>query len=190
MKKFKQSISFVIFFLLLIVIYNYLTNILIYNYKNNDQVYNESSNLESNNFIKAYVSRIIDGDTIEVIIDKEKYKIRFIGIDCPEFTSKIEYFGMESTEYTKSMLLNKEIYLEKDTSNTDKYGRLLRFIWLQIPYSYSIEEIKDKMFNAMLLKNGDAYLFTCPPDIKYSNIFKQISEDAQNNKIGLWNKIN
>lgn len=137
-------------------------------------------------FTKAHVSRIIDGDTIEVVINSKKYKVRLIGVDSPEYTSKIEYYGKESTEYTNSILINQEIYLEKDVSETDRYGRLLRYVWLDIPLDYSIDEIKLKMFNGMLINNGYASQATYPPDIKYSNEFKKLSSIARENNKGLW----
>jgi micrococcal nuclease len=142
----------------------------------------------SDKFIKAYVSRIVDGDTIEVIIDSNKYKVRFIGIDCPEYTSKIEYYGKESTEYTTSILNNTYVFLEKDVSETDKYGRLLRYVWLEVPKSNSNDEIKTKMFNAILVINGYASDVTYPPDIKYSLKFNSFAADARNSNMGLWNK--
>lgn len=147
----------------------------------------EYSNV-SNNFIKAYVSRVVDGDTIEVTIDSKKYKVRLIGVDCPEYTSKVEYYGKEATEYTSVMLSNKYVFLEKDISETDKYGRLLRYVWLEIPTLISIDEIKSKMFNALLLDDGYASTATYPPDVKYSKDFKSIAADARENNSGLWNK--
>lgn len=158
----------------------------------NEKTYNASENntspYASTNFIKAFVSRIVDGDTIEVNIDSKKYKVRFIGVNCPEYTSKIEYFGKESTEYTNNILYNRYVFLEKDVSETDKYGRLLCYVWLEIPTENTIDEIRTKMFNGLLLDNGYASAVTYPPDVKYSKEFKEIAADARNYNKGLWNK--
>lgn len=142
----------------------------------------------SNNYTKAYVSRVVDGDTIEVVIESKKYKVRLIGMNCPEYTSKIEYYGKESTEYTTSALNNKYVYLEKDVSETDKYGRLLRYVWLEIPNQVTLDEMKNKMFNAVLVINGYANQATYPPDIKYSKQFKELATEARTSNRGLWEK--
>lgn len=144
--------------------------------------------INDDSFTKAVVKRVVDGDTIIAVIDNKEYRIRLIGINCPEYTSKIEVYGKEATEYTTKMLTGKTIYLEKDVSETDKYNRLLRYVWLQVPKQFSEEEIKNKMFNAMLVLNGYAQTTTYPPDVKYANHFKNFSEQARKNNVGLWNK--
>jgi len=195
MKKIKKIILTAIFLILAVYFIKYIINTNtnstlseeISTVPNTDSTINTNSYV-SEQFIKAYVSRIVDGDTIEVIIDPKKYKVRFIGIDCPEYTSKIEYYGKESTEYTSSILLNKYVFLEKDVSETDKYGRLLRYVWLEIPTVNSIDEIKSKMFNGLLVNNGYASAVTYPPDVKYSIQFNKLAANARNNNMGLWNK--
>lgn len=187
MKKLKRNITAILFALFLLYISQFLDIKDIDSTKFNNQISSNNKNI-SNSFTKAYVSRIIDGDTIEVIIDENKYKVRLIGIDCPEYTSKIEYYGKEATEYTTSMLLDKDIYLEKDVSETDKYGRLLRYVWINVPRDSSAEEMTANMFNSILLENGYASQATYPPDVKYSTEFKEIAAKARDNNKGLWNK--
>lgn len=152
----------------------------------NHTINNNEDDLNDITFTKAFVNRIVDGDTIEVTIEEKKYKVRFIGINCPEYTTKIEEYGKEATEYTTSMLLNKTVYLEKDVNETDKYGRLLRYIWLEIPNGINNEEISRKMFNAKLLLDGYAQVATYPPDVKYVDYFKSMQSEAKNNNVGLW----
>ncbi len=135
---------------------------------------------------EAYVKRVVDGDTIIATINNEDYRVRFIGINTPESTTKIEEYGKEASKYTTDMLLYKTVYLEKDVSNTDKYDRLLRYIWLEIPNEISKEEITSKMFNAILLKNGYATLYTFPPDVKYVTYLKSLEREARESNKGLW----
>ncbi|MDF2866061.1 MAG: hypothetical protein K0R72_879 [Clostridia bacterium] len=190
----KRRNKFIIGLSLIVVIYTsqYIENIDKFITYNSQTVSNKPKKLDEstilNNTLKAYVSRIVDGDTIEVLIDSKKYKVRLIGIDCPEYTSKVEFYGKESTQYTKSILLNKNIFLEKDVSKTDTFGRLLCYVWLETPVEISKEEIESKMFNGLLLKNGYANVFTYPPDIKYSKIFKELASEAIKNNTGLWKK--
>lgn len=156
------------------------------NQKNNTKTSNEDLSKE---FTKAFVERIVDGDTIVVTTDDNtQHKVRFIGVNTPESTTKTEYFGKESSNYTKEKLLNKTVYLEKDVSNTDKYGRLLRYVWLEIPSDNSKENIQKYMFNAKLLLDGYARLATYPPDVKYVNYFKDMEKVARNENNGLWKK--
>lgn len=79
------------------------------------------------NFVEAVVTKVVDGDTIYVDINGDDYKLRMIGLNCPEYTKEIEPYGRESSEYTENELLGKTVYLESDVSNTDKYSRLLRY---------------------------------------------------------------
>lgn len=152
---------------------------------NTNTTLNEST-IDPSTFQEAYVKRIVDGDTIVVTIDGKDYKVRFIGINTPESTTEIEPYGKEATKYTSSMLMGKTIYLEKDVRNTDKYDRLLRYVWLEIPTEISNEEIRAKMFNAILLENGYAKLFTYPPDVKYAKYLEPLEAEARNNSSGLW----
>ena len=85
-------------------------------------------------FQKATLVRVVDGDTIVVEIDGEEYKVRLIGIDTPESVASEEYLektgkensqaGKDASAFTKEILKNTTtVYLEKDISETDKYGR-------------------------------------------------------------------
>ncbi|MFM1525229.1 MULTISPECIES: thermonuclease family protein [Helcococcus] len=140
---------------------------------------------------KALVKRVIDGDTIEALVNGEYKKIRFILVDTPETKHPkkgVEYYGKEASNFTKNQLEGKTVYLEKDVSNTDKYGRLLRYIWLSPDISKypTHEDFKNYSFNAILLMNGYARLVTFPPDIKYVDEFRKFSQYAYNNKVGLY----
>lgn len=151
--------------------------------------YNKNENTEiidTSKFEKAYVKRVVDGDTIIATIDNKEYRVRFIGINTPESTTKIEKYGKEASNYTKEMLTGKTVYLEKDVRNTDKYDRLLRYVWLEIPNKITSDEINTKMFNAILLINGYAKLFTYPPDVKYVKYLKPLEQKARENNTGLW----
>ena len=70
----------------------------------------------------ARVTQVIDGDTIRV---EGGYKVRYIGIDTPEMG---EAFGMEAWQANRKLVEGKKVRLERDVSETDKYGRLLRYV--------------------------------------------------------------
>ena len=138
------------------------------------------------------VEWIVDGDTAHIIIDGEKQKVRFTGINTPEYNPKkgiSEYYGKEAFHYTKDMIKNKTVYLEKDISNTDKHGRLLRYIWLEKPEdptNPTKEELGEINLNGKLVKEGYAFAGNYKPDIKYKEIFDEFENNAKENNKGMW----
>ncbi|MDX8360372.1 thermonuclease family protein [Cytobacillus sp. IB215316] len=132
----------------------------------------------------AIVSRIVDGDTVELTDNR---KIRLVGVNTPESTSRIEEYGKEASKYTQSQLEGRQVWLQKDVSDTDRYDRLLRIIWVDIPTDDMDEsEIREKMFNADLVINGFAEPSTYTPDVKYSDYFIKFAREARENNTGLW----
>ncbi|MEG0872820.1 MAG: thermonuclease family protein [Clostridia bacterium] len=148
---------------------------------------NTIQSIDSSKFTEAYVKRVIDGDTIVVIIEGKEYKVRLIGVNTPESTTKTEPYGKEASKFTEKSLTKKTVYLEKDVSDTDKYNRLLRYVWLEIPTNIDESQIRTKMFNSCLLIEGYGQVATYPPDVKYVEYFKNMGVEARKNKVGLWN---
>lgn len=140
-------------------------------------------------FQQATLVRVVDGDTIVVEIKDEEYKVRMIGVNTPESVASEEYLektGKENTQegkdaslYLKDLLSEySDVYLEKDVSETDRYGRLLRYVWLEEPVDkYDITEVTSKMVNGILLKDGIAEVTIYDPDDEYEDIFKEIDEN-------------
>ena len=114
---------------------------------------------------RAQVVRVIDGDTIEVNLAGKLYKVRYIGIDTPETG---EWMGPEATAKNEELVGGKVVRLEKDVSETDRYGRLLRYVW-----------VGDLMVNAELVRLGCAQVSTYPPDVKYVDLFLQLQREAR-----------
>lgn len=150
-----------------------------------------STNKEEDSFQKAKVTKVIDGDTIKVDIDGEIYKVRFIGINCPEIGENEEFFGKEAKEFTKEKLHGREIFLQKDVSETDKYGRLLRYVWLEKPKDLnnpSKDEIRDSSINGILVREGYAKANYYPPDTSYTKFLKEIEKQAKKENLSMWNE--
>ena len=121
------------------------------------------------------VSRVVDGDTIEI---EGGEKVRYIGIDTPEVVDPrkpVQCFGKEASNKNKELVDGKRIRLEKDVSETDKYGRLLRYIF-----------VGDLFVNEVLVKEGYAFSSTYPPDVKYQSIFVEAEKEAREANRGLW----
>ena len=139
-------------------------------------------------FETVNVERVVDGDTIELDTGE---KVRLILVDTPETkhpNKGVEYFGQEASDFTTNQLEGKTVYLEKDVSETDKYGRLLRYVWIERPENEepTKEEIKTKCFNALLLAGGYANVSTFPPDVKYVDVFRELEDQARQSNLGLW----
>lgn len=156
---------------------------------------NESNGKKANNdsfYEVANVKRVVDGDTAIITIKNKDYRVRFIGINTPEYNLSediIEPLGKEASEYTSNLIENKLVYLEKDISDIDQHGRLLRYLWIkpaEDPKYPSDEEIESQMVNAILIKEGYAIAKTYKPDIKYQSSLNTIEKNAKNKKIRLW----
>ncbi len=136
------------------------------------------------NLKEVIVSRIIDGDTVEL---SDGNKVALIGINIPQSTTKNEPYGKEASDYIKNQLTGKTVYIEKDTSEADKSGRLLRYVWLEIPKELSDSEIRTKMFNSILVSQGYAQVSsTYLSDVKYEEYFTKYNAEAKNSNKGLW----
>lgn len=144
------------------------------------QVDSSSSSIEMEEVI---VTRVIDGDTIEC---SNGETVRLIGVDTPESTNEKERYGKQASEYTEDQLEGETVWLTKDKSNTDQYGRSLRFVWTEPPTSFTEEEFREKCFNAELVLNGYATESTYSPDDTYSHYFKKFEDEAREAGVGMW----
>ncbi len=126
----------------------------------------------------AVVVRVIDGDTVELSTGA---RVRYIGINTPETVDprkSVECFGKESSAYNKQLVLGQEVRLEKDVSDTDRYHRLLRYVYLE----------DGTFLNLKLIEDGYADAATYPPDTKYSEQFVTAAKVARETGKGLWGK--
>lgn len=121
------------------------------------------------------VTRVVDGDTIEIEGGK---RIRYLGIDTPETVDpnrSVQCFGREASAENKEFVEGKYVRLEKDITDKDKYGRLLRYVY-----------VDDKFVNLELVEGGFAVIYTLPPDVAYQEEFLAAQKEAREAKRGLW----
>lgn len=123
----------------------------------------------------AQVVLVVDGDTIRVSMNGVNATIRYIGIDTPENTTKIEYFGAEASKKNQELVLGQEITMYRDTSETDRYDRLLRYIF-----------VGEHFINYELVAEGYAQSLRYPPDTACADLFEQAEKQARGNGLGLW----
>jgi endonuclease YncB( thermonuclease family) len=129
----------------------------------------------SDNRVENVVSAVVDGDTIKLTSGQT---VRFIGIDTPETvhpSKPVECYGKEASEKTKELLLGKTVLLEKDISETDQFGRLLRYVY-----------VEDTFVNDFLVREGFAVASSYPPDVKYQESFGEAQQEALEKGRGLW----
>ena len=138
--------------------------------------------VENSDLVK--VVKVVDGDTI--VLDSGK-TLRYIGIDTPEVSQGKECFADEATARNKELVLGKEVRLEKDVSETDRYGRLLRYVYVD-PHSQDTTVRQGIFVNENLVYEGYATAATYPPDVAYSDLFRQAEKDAREKNRGLWSK--
>lgn len=133
---------------------------------------------------RVLVTKVVDGDTIVV---NNQSTVRFIGIDTPETVDPrrpVGCFGKEASNETKSLLSGKEVILQKDVSEVDKYKRLLRYIYLPLPDGQSL------FVNDYLVREGFGKVLTYPPDVKFNEQLRDAEKEARDNKKGLWGRCN
>ena len=122
----------------------------------------------------AQVVEVVDGDTIIVEIEGETYSVRYIGMDAPESTG--EWLTNEATAANRGLVEGKTVYLETDTSETDVYDRLLRYVYLA-----------DGTFvNAALVRRGYARAVAYEPDTALQDVLTAAEEEARAEGRGLW----
>lgn len=184
-KKLKKKLTGIVTSLVVVAIAFLLDRFEIINiedYLNSAETENitETSSKTNINISTAYeVVRVVDGDTLVINYNGKNEKVRLIGVDTPESVhpneEKNTEFGDEVSKHSKEMLNGKQVVLEFDVQERDKYGRLLAYVYLD-----------GQMYNKLLLEKGYAKIATYPPNVKYVEDFTTIQEQARKNKVGLW----
>jgi endonuclease YncB( thermonuclease family) len=119
------------------------------------------------------VVRIVDGDTIVVALGGPRgMKVRLIGIDTPE---RDRCFFEAATRRMRELVEGKRVRLDKDVSETDRYGRLLRYVYSRTTF-----------VNAVMVREGYASAATYPPDVAHASEFVALARVARVAKRGLW----
>jgi micrococcal nuclease len=130
---------------------------------------------------------ITDGDTVRVFIDGEEHRLRYIGIDTPESVAPdqpVEAYGPEATTANALLVGGEEVVLESDVSDTDRYDRLLRYVWLEP------DDPGDAwtLVNLELVEAGLAEAIEYPPDTKYVDDLEAAEDEARAAGRGMWSR--
>jgi micrococcal nuclease len=131
--------------------------------------------------VRARVTRVVDGDTVEVDLDGREIDVRLIGIDTPESVAPgepVECYAAESSAYTEGRLEARTVRLEFDVERLDPYGRTLAYVW--------VGEDAEELFNETLVAEGYAVVTTFPPNVRYVERFVAAQHEARRTGRGLW----
>lgn len=133
------------------------------------------SNLPASDTPYAFVTNVVDGDTLDVT---GLGRVRLIGVDTPETKhpkKPVEYFGVEASNYLKKLATGKKVKIEFDQQMTDKYGRTLAYLYLE----------DGTLINAAIIKNGYGHAYTRFP-FKKMEEFRKYEREARLGNKGLW----
>jgi len=126
------------------------------------------------------VVKVVDGDTIAVLVGERREKVRYIGVDTPEtrHASKgVQCFGRAASAFNERLLRGERVRLERDVEERDRYGRLLAYVY----------RVSDGLFvNAELVRQGYAQVLTIAPDVRHSARFEALAREARRRGRGLW----
>lgn len=115
---------------------------------------------------------VLDGDTIDVEINGIEHRVRYIGINAPEWD---EVCGREATDANNALVGGQTVTLVKDVSETDRYGRLLRYVY-----------VGDVFVNGKLVAEGWAEARSYPPDTAQDALLEELEAQAREAWIGCY----
>ena len=131
----------------------------------------------------ATLVRVVDGDTIRALVGGREERVRYIGMDTPEphpaSAATAEPYALAATDANARLLAGGNLVLEKDVSERDRYGRLLRDVWIERDGHWTL-------VNLQLVTEGYAQVSTYPPDVKYVDALLAALRAAREAGRGLW----
>jgi micrococcal nuclease len=128
--------------------------------------------------VAAYVTRAIDGDTIEARIDGEAEDVRYIGVDTPETVkpdTPVQCFGPRASAANHRLVEGRRVRLVFGVERRDVYGRLLAYVYLG-----------RRFVNATLVRRGLARTLTIPPNDRFAPLLRRLELRAARAGRGLW----
>jgi endonuclease YncB( thermonuclease family) len=117
------------------------------------------------NGVTARVIRVIDGDTIDVELGGQEYRVRYVGVNTPE---RDEDCYAEARAANERLVSGQTVRMEADVTDTDRYDRLLRYIY-----------VGDTFVNAELIRQGMAEVVLYEPDDREFDFFRALEREAQ-----------
>jgi micrococcal nuclease len=127
---------------------------------------------------EGLVLKVVDGDTIHVLVGGRREKVRYIGVDTPEThkpDTPVQCYGPAASAFNARLLAGRRVELRTDAETRDRYGRLLAYVYA------------GKTFvNAELVRRGYAEPLPVPPNVRHASRFAQLARAARRQRLGLW----
>jgi micrococcal nuclease len=126
----------------------------------------------------AYVTRVVDGDTVEVDLGGTEEDVRYIGVDTPETVkpdTPVQCFGPQASRFNHRLVEGRRVRLVFGEERRDVYGRLLAYVYLD-----------GRFVNAELVRRGLARTLTIPPNDRFASRLKRLEKAAARAGKGLW----
>lgn len=126
------------------------------------------------------VVRVVDGDTIVVLVDGKEEKIRIIGINAPESVDPrrgVQCFGKEASAHLAAILEGQSVTLTVDPTqdDVDKYGRWLRYV-----------DVPSMDVGRQMILDGYAYEYTYDEPYERQTEYRSVQVEAEDAGAGLW----
>jgi micrococcal nuclease len=124
--------------------------------------------------------KVVDGDTIHVRVAERVEKVRYIGVNTPEVhhpTLGAQPGAQEAWDLNRQLVGGRQVRLELDVQERDRYGRLLAYVW-----------VGETMINAELVRRGYAQVMTVPPNVRHQGLFLSLQRAAREAGRGLWRR--
>jgi len=169
-QKYNNNLMAIAIILVLGIIFQFGYNNIVKNFTS------ANNNQPNSEYDYVKVARVVDGDTIEL---EDGRIVRYIGINTPETVNPnilVQCYGNEASAKNRELVEGKNVKLMPDISDKDKYGRLLRYVYLE----------DNTFINLLLIESGFAFSSLYAPDIKYQNQFNAAEKEAKDGKKGLW----
>ena len=128
--------------------------------------------------VEGAVVRVIDGDTIQVLVGERLEKVRYIGVNTRELhhpQKGEEPGGREAADVNRALVDGRRVRLELDAQLRDRHGRLLAYVW-----------VDGTMVNAELVRRGVAQVMTVPPNVRHQAWLLRLEREARTSGRGLW----
>ena len=128
--------------------------------------------------LRAFVTRVIDGDTVEVRSGRRHDEVRYIGVDTPETVkpdTPVQCFGPRASRFNHGLVEGHRVRLVLGAERRDIYGRLLAYVFL-----------RRRFVNATLVRRGLARTLTIPPNDRFAPLLRRLERRAAIAGRGLW----
>jgi micrococcal nuclease len=129
---------------------------------------------------EGLVVKVVDGDTIHVLVAGRRDKVRYIGVDTPETkhpTKGVQCYGRAASAFNERLVAGERVRLVRDVEARDRYGRLLAYVY----------RARDGLFvNAELARLGYAQSLAIAPDVRHAARFAALAREARRTGRGLW----